>query len=167
MSKIHLDKYKLNISINGSGRKVVYDVIRKKEIPYTPEEDVRQKLIQYIIKELKVPEYMIDEEISMKYYHFDSKRRPDILILRKNNDTGDTSPMVVIECKKRGTIIDDTIIEQTIFYAENLNCEFAVITDGEYIDIIHYIDTDDCFEELNKMPEYNVMTDAHGKSLLQ
>lgn len=167
MGIIHLDKYKLNISINSSGQKVVYDIVRKKEIPYTPEEDVRQKLLQYIIQELKVPEYMIDEEISMKYYHFDSKRRPDILILKESKEIGDVIPMAVIECKKRGTVINKAIIEQTIFYAENLNCEFAVITDGEYIDIIHYIDNNPFLEELDKIPTYKNMTETNGRSLLK
>ena len=51
---------------------------------FTPEEKVRQQVLTYLIDELKVPEYMIDEETTMSYYKVVSSKRPDILILKKD-----------------------------------------------------------------------------------
>lgn len=118
MGCIFFDKYRIPSVIIKNGKKYIYDKIRKQEVLFTPEEKVRQQVLTYLVEDLKVPEYMIDEEIVMTYYKVDSSRRPDILVLRKDEKTGEAVPMAVIECKRNNTVIDDAVIEQILFYAE-------------------------------------------------
>lgn len=160
MGHIFFDKYKLPTVITRDGKKYVYDKIRKKEIPFTPEEKVRQQVLTYLIEELKVPEYMIDEETAMSYYKVDSVRRPDILILKKDENIGEAVPMAVIECKRNNTVIDETIIEQTLYYAQQLECNYAMITDGSYTDVAYCELDNDMLVSIKKLPKYEEMLEG-------
>lgn len=158
MANVNLSKYTIEPLTEKSGKKYIYDKIRKKEIPFTPEEKVRQQVLSYLIEELKVPEYMIDEETAMSYYKIDSPKRPDILILRKDEEKGEAVPMAVIECKRNNTLINDAVIEQTLHYAEQLGCSYAMITDGEYIDVAYCEFENNILESIKELPSYEDMT---------
>lgn len=157
MGHIFFDKYKIPETIIRNGKKYIYDKIRKKEVPFTPEEKVRQQVLTYLIEELHVPKYMIDEETAMSYYKVDSVRRPDILILKKDENFGEAVPMAVIECKRNNTVIDATIIEQTLFYAHQLGCNYAMITDGSYVDFAYCEFDNDRLVSIKKLPTYEEM----------
>ena len=154
MGHIFFDKYKIPEIIVRNEKKYVYDKIRKKEVPFTPEEKVRQQVLTYLIEELHVPEYMIDEETAMSYYKADSVRRPDILVLKKDENIGEAVPMAVIECKRNNMVIDATIIEQTLFYAQQLGCNYAMITDGSYADFAYCELDNDMLVSIKKLPQY-------------
>lgn len=160
MGHIFFDKYKIPETIIRNGKKYVYDKIRKKEVPFTPEEKVRQQVLTYLIEELRVPVYMIDEETAMSYYKVDSVRRPDILILKKDENIGEAVPMAVIECKRNNTVIDTAIIEQTLFYAQQLGCNYAMITDGSYVDVAYCEMDNDMLVSIKKLPKYEEMLEG-------
>ena len=166
MGYVHFNKYKIPSMSIKNGKKYIYDRIRKKDIIFTPEEKVRQQVLTYLVEELNVPEYMIDEEIAMSYYKVISSRRPDILILKKDEISGEAVPMAVIECKRNNTVIDAVIIEQTLHYAELLGCNYAMITDGEYVDIA-YCEFDNHFlTSIKSLPKYEDMLNGVYEELL-
>lgn len=166
MSYIFFDKYKIPSVITKNGKKYIYDKIRKKEVPFTPEEKVRQQVLAYLIEELQVPEYMIDEETAMSYYKVISSRRPDILILKKDEKIGEAVPMAVIECKRNNTVIDGKIIEQTLHYAAQLGCNYAMITDGIYVDVAYCELDNDILVSIKSLPKYEKMLDGEYEELL-
>ena len=166
MGYIFFDKYKISETIIRNGKKYVYDKIRKKEVPFTPEEKVRQQVLTYLFEELKVPEYMIDEETAMSYYKVDSVRRPDILILKKDEGIGEAVPMAVIECKRNNTVIDSTIIEQTLFYAQQLGCNYAMITNGSYTDFAYCELDNDMLVSIKRLPQYEDMLEGVYEELV-
>ena len=165
MGRIFFDKYKIPEPIIRSGKKYIYDKIRKKEVPFTPEEKVRQQVLTYLLEELHVPEYMIDEETAMSYYKVDSVRRPDILVLKKDENIGEAVPMAVVECKRNNTVIDATIIEQTLFYAQQLGCNYAMITDGSYADFAYCELDNDMLVSIKKLPKYEDMLKGNYEEL--
>ncbi len=166
MGYIYFDKYKIPSVITKNEKKYIYDKIRKKEVPFTPEEKVRQQVLTYLIEELKVPEYMIDEETAMSYYNVVSSRRPDILILKKDEKIGEAVPMAVIECKRNNTVIDEVIIEQTLYYAGQLGCNYAMITDGAYIDVVYCELDNDILVSIKTLPQYEDMLNGMYDELL-
>ena len=166
MGNICFDKYKIPSVITKNGKKYIYDRIRKKEVLFTPEEKVRQQVLTFLIEELMVPEYMVDEEISMSYYKVASFRRPDILILKKDEKLGDAVPMAVIECKRNNTVIDDSIIEQTLHYAEQLGCNYAMITDGKYIDVAYCELDNKMLVSIKSLPKYEDMLNGLYEELI-
>lgn len=159
-------KHKIPEITQKDGKKYIYDRIRKKDVPFTPEEKVRQQVLIYLMKELGVPEYMIDEETALTYYKVDSPRRPDILILRKDENVGETIPMAVIECKRNNTVIDGSIIEQTLYYAERLKCNYAMITDGKYVDVAYCEFEKELLFSIKRLPTYQEMLDHEYEELL-
>ena len=166
MGYIFFDKYKIPEIIVRNGKKYVYDKIRTKEVPFTPEEKVRQQVLTYLLEELKVPEYMIDEETAMSYYKVDSVRRPDILILKKDENIGEAVPLAVVECKRNNTVIDTTIIEQTLFYAQQLGCNYAMITDGLYTDFAYCEFDNDMLVSIKRFPKYEDMLEGIYEELV-
>ena len=56
------------------------DPIRRKLILITPEETVRQKMIQFILNYMKIPEKLISVEEKLSHYGINSKLRADIII---------------------------------------------------------------------------------------
>ena len=166
MAYMFFNKYKIPEVVIKNGKKYIYDKVRKKDILFTPEEKVRQQVLTYLIDELKVPEYMIDEETAMSYYKVISSKRPDILILKKDEKTGEAVPMAVIECKRNNTLIDGVIIEQTLHYAEQLGCNYAMITDGDYVDVAYCELDNKMLISIKSLPTYEDMLNGIYEEIL-
>ena len=166
MGYMVFDKYEIPEVVIKNGKKYIYDKVRKKDILFTPEEKVRQQVLTYLIDELKVPEYMIDEETTMSYYKVVSSKRPDILILKKDEKTGEAVPMAVIECKRNNTLIDGVIIEQTLHYAEQLGCNYAMITDGDYVDVAYCELDNKMLVSIKSLPTYEDMLNGIYEEIL-
>lgn len=166
MGYMVFDKYEIPEVVIKNGKKYIYDKVRKKDFLFTPEEKVRQQVLTYLIDELKVPEYMIDEETAMSYYKVISSKRPDILILKKDEKTGEAVPMAVIECKRNNTLIDGVIIEQTLHYAEQLGCNYAMITDGDYVDVAYCELDNKMLVSIKSLPNYEDMLNGIYEEIL-
>lgn len=166
MGYMVFDKYEIPEVVIKNGKKYIYDKVRKKDVLFTPEEKVRQQVLTYLIDELKVPEYMIDEETAMSYYKVISSKRPDILILKKDEKTGEAVPMAVIECKRNNTLIDGVIIEQTLHYAEQLGCNYAMITDGDYVDVAYCELDNKMLVSIKSLPNYEDMLNGIYEEIL-
>ena len=152
---MNLEKYTIENIIERDEKKYFYDNIRKREILITPEEIIRQKVIQYLIEELDVPVEALDEETPLSYYKFPSNRRPDILILGKNVETGDSVPAVVIECKAPNVILYDEVFDQTLYYANNLQADYILITNGkEYVAAVYDFDKQR-YVDIEELPRYD------------
>ena len=72
---IDLQKYKLPPIYKRNNRDCFLDPIRQKLIYITPEETVRQRVVSFLINELKVPANMISVEENLSHYYKDSKKR--------------------------------------------------------------------------------------------
>ena len=96
------------------------DPVREKYVPATPEEEVRQKVLQYLITVLKVPKQAIRVEYLLSKSGLDSKNRADILIGYFNPDDGQLHCLCVIECKAPDVdILTEDVKAQAIGYADD------------------------------------------------
>ena len=74
---------------------------------------------------------MITVEDHISHYVANSKRRADIVI-HKHNDVDNTlSPVAVVGCKAKGILLGERAVSQVLDYADFLECEYAMLTDGE------------------------------------
>lgn len=101
----------------------VWDPLRKKMVTLTPEEKVRQWFIGVLRDSLKVPEHMMVSEVSMKFGR--KPFRADILVYGR-----DTSPLMVVECKRADVRMSREVLEQALKYNMVLDVKFIVITNG-------------------------------------
>jgi hypothetical protein len=77
---------------------VLYDKTREKLVAQTPEELVRQSLVNWLVEELKVPEYMIKTEFALSHLSPNENGRLDIVVANpKSADLKE--PWLVAECK--------------------------------------------------------------------
>lgn len=113
------------------GKDCYLDPIRKRLIYITPEETVRQHILSYLLEEISVPENMIRVEERLSHYGVSSKKRADIIIDKYNKEDDIFNPLAVIECKAPGVLIGEKAINQVVGYADELGCDYVMLSNGE------------------------------------
>ncbi|MBQ8071772.1 MAG: type I restriction enzyme HsdR N-terminal domain-containing protein [Bacteroidales bacterium] len=112
----------------------VFDPIRKKEVPLTPEERVRQWFIRILLDQAKVPQMMMRIEAGMKFGQEigsvggTSRKtyRADILVYDRS-----LKPLLVVECKREDVPITEEVLLQALRYNSVLGVRFLVLTNGQ------------------------------------
>lgn len=137
-----------------AGKECYLDPIRNKLIYVTPEETVRQRVIQYLL-ETGCPNNMIDVEEHLSHYGVDSRRRADIVINAYTNDSNEFVPVMVIECKAPNVELDDRARNQVFDYADLLEVDFVVVTNGKHYLSYHYNSEANKYERIMDFPDYS------------
>ncbi len=142
-------KYQIKI-ISKSGKKYVFDPIRKKYVRLTPEEWVRQNFIKYLIEEKNYPKGLIGVE--QKIPGKEQKQRTDIIVYSKNAEV-----LMIIECKAENIKITQDVFDQAVRYNMQYNTSYLVLTNGKN----HYIckvDKDNkSYSFLKELPDYELI----------
>ena len=107
----------------------VYDPIRRKYVNKTPEEEVRQRVIKFLIREIKVPKNKLIVERGLNTLGVKkSRKRIDIGIL-----DADDQLMAVIECKD-ALLYQATVYEQAQDYISKLGVGRFFVADGNHLE---------------------------------
>jgi hypothetical protein len=144
MIKIEFPKEKVKTR-QQQGLNEVFDVIRKKWLQLTPEEWVRQNILQYLILK-KYPASLIAVEKEIKLGEL--RKRCDIVIY-----TRDSRPFMIIECKEMDVPISEKALGQILRYHITLPAGYLIITNGSYC--FGFQKMKDQFVEINEFPDYN------------
>lgn len=81
---------------------MLYDNTREKNVAETPEEHVRQTLLNYLITELNIPSYFIKTEFALSNIILNEKGRLDVIVANKNANSLH-EPFLIAECKSGKT----------------------------------------------------------------
>ena len=100
----------------------IFDPFRKKWVQLTPEEWVRQNILQYLVQIVHYPASLIAVEKSIQLGEL--TKRFDILVYKQEK------PWMIIECKEANENISDKTITQLYQYQQVLNAEFLVASNG-------------------------------------
>jgi hypothetical protein len=103
-------------------RDQIFDPFRKKWVALTPEEWVRQNVLQYLVQVCHYPSSLIAIEKSIQLGEL--TKRFDILIYKKDK------PWMIVECKEANVQITDKTIAQLYQYQQVLEAEFLFATNG-------------------------------------
>lgn len=106
-------------------KEFIFDAIRKQWVRLTPEEWVRQNLLQYFIQTKKYPAAYIGVEKEMKLGEL--KKRFDLLVYNKEHE-----PWMLIECKAMDVELTEKVLEQLIRYHLTIPVPYLVISNGVY-----------------------------------
>lgn len=101
----------------------IFDFIRKKWLVLTPEEWVRQHLLNYLVVEKKIPASSI--AIEKLLILNDLKKRYDIVVY-----TLDLKPWLIVECKAPYIELDALVVEQALRYNLTVKASLLMITNG-------------------------------------
>lgn len=108
---------------NSENKMSIFDEIRKKFIQLTPEEWVRQHVVQFLIEEKNYPKSYINVEKVVKVNGM--SKRYDIVVFNP-----DGSIFLLIECKAPEINISQTTFDQIARYNMILNANFLMVTNG-------------------------------------
>ena len=148
-----------------SGKDYYVDPFREKLVLKTPEETVRQQILQYLLFCKNVPKEMLQVEIRLSKYQVKSARRADIVVERFNGDKGELSPLAIVECKAPEVMVGDSAIQQVIDYADDLNAEYIFVTNGNDTIIAKYEAGSNQYVLLSDLPDYQSMLCGQGDYL--
>ncbi len=132
---------------NSENKVAIFDQIRKKFIILTPEEWVRQHVVQFLIVEKKYPKSLINVEKNLKINGL--IKRYDVVVYKN-----DGSILILVECKSTSIKISQTVFDQIARYNLTLNAEYLMVSNG----LNHYYSKMDFENErydfLKELPDY-------------
>jgi len=128
----------------------IFDPLRKKDVPLTPEERVRQWFIELLRTDAMVPLHQMSSEVQMSY-GAGKIWRADIVVFGHK-----ALPLAVVECKRPDVEITREVLEQALKYNIVLKVPFIFLTNGRTTYICRRKD-DETYEFLDKAPIYDEM----------
>ncbi len=103
----------------------IFDGIRKQWVALTPEEWVRQNILQYLTLVLQYPASLIAVEKEIRLGEL--KKRCDIIVYDR-----DMKPFLLVECKEMEAPLTDAAVHQALRYNQTLQVPYFAITNGQY-----------------------------------
>ena len=137
------------------GCQTYFDPVRKKYVPATERETVRQRVVPYLIEKLGVPQKMIRIGEKLSEYGANFRHRADIVIERFDREENVLRPIAVVECKSLENPLHREAFDETFDYAEKLGCDYCLLTNGE--DSFSFYLGADGYIELETLPKYRDM----------
>lgn len=107
-----------------NGQHLIFDTLRKKWLVLTPEEWVRQNLVQYFIQVKGYPSTLIALEKIIRLGEL--KKRFDILIYDAHH-----KPWMMVECKAPTVKLDESVLHQLLRYHISVPAGYLIISNGD------------------------------------
>lgn len=126
MTNLNLPPVDLKLSIV-NGKRMIYDILRKKSIQVTPEEWVRQHFVHFLINEKSYPSSLMANEVLLNFNGMD--RRCDTVVYDRN-----LIPQLIVEYKAPHIDIDQKVFDQICRYNFVLRVGYLIVSNG----IQHY-----------------------------
>jgi hypothetical protein len=134
---------------NSENKVAIFDEIRKKFIIITPEEWVRQHVVQFLLQDKKYPKSHINVEKLLKINGL--IKRYDVVVYKPDGNI-----TILVECKAPEVKISQSTFDQIARYNMTLKAEYLMVTNG----LNHYFCKMDYENEkydfLSELPEYQL-----------
>ncbi|MDL2241713.1 type I restriction enzyme HsdR N-terminal domain-containing protein [Bacteroidales bacterium OttesenSCG-928-L03] len=106
-----------------NGKLYVFDRLRKQFVRFTPEEQVRQSFIAFLIDEKGYPEGLLANEVSIELGNV--KRRCDTVLYDVR-----LAPLMIVEYKAPSVVINQGVFDQIARYTLSLPAPWLIISNG-------------------------------------
>lgn len=123
MTKVVFGNYNFQIEKNRLGGKTIFDFIRKKRVPLTPEEWVRQHVLHYLVLDKNFSKNLIAVERTIEVNGL--LKRFDVLTYDREG-----KPFLMVECKAENVPLNEETLKQILIYNQALAVKFLWITNG-------------------------------------
>ncbi len=131
------------------GGVLVFDPVRRKHVVLTPEEGVRQLVLQYLLHAKGYPPSRIRVEIGLTFNGM--MRRCDIAVFDPQ-----LRPWLLVECKSPKVALAQAAFEQVARYNLVFQAPFLAITNGETTYCAQLDHLNQSFAFLPDFPDYAV-----------
>lgn len=149
MLSLNLPSFETKIDIR-EGKKVIFDIIRKRYVPLTSEEWVRQHFVHFLIACKGYPQSLLANEVFIKLNS--TVKRCDTVLYRR-----DLSARMIIEYKAPHVEITQRAFDQITRYNMTLRADYLVVSNGmkHYCCRMDYGQQSICF--LKDIPDYHLL----------
>jgi type I site-specific restriction endonuclease len=146
MQKLNFPSYIFRFK-NSENKVSIFDEIRKKYIILTPEEWVRQHVVQFLITEKKYPKSLINVEKVLTVNGL--RKRYDIVVFNPNG-----SIVVLVECKAPEIKTSQATFDQIARYNMTLKANNLMVTNGHNHYFCQMDYENEKYEFLKELPNY-------------
>lgn len=122
MQPLNFPSYTFRVK-NSENRTLIFDDVRKKFVVLTPEEWVRQHVVQFLLQEKKYPLSHINVEKQIKMNGL--VKRYDVVVFNPNGQLH-----ILVECKAPVINISQATFDQIAQYNIKLNANYLMVTNG-------------------------------------
>ncbi len=122
MQKLNFIPYSFRFK-NSENKVAIFDEVRKKFIILTPEEWVRQHVVQFLLQEKSYPKSYINVEKLIKVNNLN--KRYDVVVFQP-----DGSIFLLVECKAPEVTITQQTFDQIARYNLTLKAQYLMVTNG-------------------------------------
>lgn len=133
-----------------SGKREVFDPVRKKYVTLTPEEEVRQIVMQQLVEDFGYPAGLLSVEFPLRLNGLN--KRCDIVVFSRQ-----LTPLMIVECKARHIPLSQKVLDQTMRYNITLNVKYLLLTNGQTQYCIQLEDDGQKIVFLDKIPDYKTL----------
>lgn len=133
---------------------MLYDPIRKKNVPDTPEERVRQATIRFLLDVVKVPEHLITVEFGLCAVDPKTDDRVDIIVNNFREGAPLDKPWLLVECKAPGEYTWEALQVQLNRYLKILKPKFVMLALGDAVRYFGLDATSGRYKKLDSLPEF-------------
>ncbi|EAQ38384.1 type I restriction enzyme HsdR N-terminal domain-containing protein [Dokdonia genika] len=146
MQQLSFPAYSFRLK-NSENKPYIFDLIRKKFLVLTPEEWVRQHVLQWLTNDKGYPISLINVEKEIRVGN--TRKRYDIVVFKP-----DGSLYIIVECKAPKVQITQATFDQIARYNLELQADLLMVTNG----LSHYYCKVDSVAErydfLRELPDY-------------
>jgi hypothetical protein len=149
MLPLNLPVYEFRLR-HHEGKQQLFDRLRSKYVSLTPEEWVRQNMVEYLIKEKNFPAARMGNEISLRCNGL--IRRCDAVVY----DISGT-PLLIAEFKAPSVAIDQSVFDQIARYVWQMKVQYLLVSNGlnHYCCRLDYEKMEMIY--LNEIPDYKLI----------
>jgi hypothetical protein len=121
---IALDFSKIELKLRrAEGKTMVFDPVRKKWLVLTPEEHVRQHILQLFIEQMKYPAGLLSVEKTISVGGM--SKRFDIVVYDREHQ-----PWMLVECKAPDVPVTEKTLHQLLNYQSVIQGRYWLLTNG-------------------------------------
>lgn len=132
----------------------LYDPIRKKDVPDTPEEHVRQATIRFLLDVVKVPAHLITVEFGLCAIDPKTDDRVDIIVSNFREGATLDKPWLLVECKAPGEYTWEALQVQLNRYLKVLTPQYVMLALGDATAYFMLDPTTRRFSKIVSLPVY-------------
>ena len=122
MIQLTLPPYQIRVK-ETHGRKLIFDILRRKYVALTPEEWVRQHFIHYLVEHKNYPSSLLANEVSLQ---IGEKRMRADSVLYDNQ----LHPRMIIEYKAPNITLTQKVFDQITIYNLLLHVDYLIVSNG-------------------------------------
>ena len=150
MNELNLPPYEVNVT-ERNGKRMIFDVLRRKYVALTPEEWVRQHFVHFLMEHKGYPKGLLVNETELRVG--DKRLRCDTVLYTK-----EMQPRMIIEYKAPHIQIQQKTFDQIAVYNLLLHADFLIVSNGlqHYCCQMDYVSRS--YRFLQEIPDYTALT---------